>query len=191
VSFKFFDAFSNVSLSLFTVKMWITIGVPALAGLILLLGAMFTFGRKTAGAVLIIFGAIAGIVGFFLAPLLGAGGAAGISAYLSQVFDFIDITAIALAAVLIGAPLALIFAVLPSTLRHLRGDGGDEAYAGDQYPSSGGFPQQQQQPQGGYPAPNSEPFPQQGYPGYQPQQGQGGYPPQQQGGGYPPQQLGW
>jgi hypothetical protein len=190
---KFFDAFSGVSLSLFTVKMWITIGVPALAGLILLLGAMFTFGRKTAGAVLIIFGAIAGIIGFFLAPLLSPAGASGISVYLSGVFEFGEITTIALAAVLIGSPLALIFAVLPSTLRHLRGDGGDEAYAGDQYPSSGGFPQQQQQqPQGGYQAPNSEPFPQQGYPGYQPQQGQGGYPPQQQqGGGYPPQQQGW
>jgi hypothetical protein len=178
-----FDAigdFSNVD-----AKGWAVIGTDAAAGLLLLLGTMFTLGRKMAGAVLIILGAILGIVGFFLYPVLAIGGSF-IGQYLELVFKFASTDAIIQVVTLIGSPLALIFAIIPPTLNHLRGNRDDAYAASDPYPNSGGFQQQ------GYNnAPNSDPFPQQSsYPGSYPQQG--GYPQQgQQGGGYPPQQQGW
>jgi hypothetical protein len=177
-------------------KTWGVIGTQALAGLLLLIGAILVCARKTAGAVLVIIGAIAAIAGFFLFPIL-LGGGASIGSYFEEVFKFQETIFTFNALTLIGAPLTLIFAVLPPTFNHLRGGSDDDGY-GDPYPGSGGFPQQGYNnapnsdpfPQQGYNnAPNSDPFPQQGYPQ------QGGYPPQQggpqRGGGYPPQQQGW
>ncbi|TCO58491.1 hypothetical protein [Actinocrispum wychmicini] len=178
----------GVKLSSLDGKSWAVIGTDAVAGLLLLLGAMLAFGRKVAGAALIIIGAILAVAGFFLFPLLAGGGGSAVSLYLEVAFKFVETATTFQALTLIVAPLAFIFAVIPPTMRHLRGGGGADSYAAEQYPNSGGFQQQ------GYNAPNSGGFPQQDYPGYQPQQGQGGYPQQgQQGqqGGYPPQQQGW
>jgi hypothetical protein len=168
-------------------KMWAVIGVDGVAGLLLLLGAILTFARKTAGAALIIVGSIIAIIGFFLYPVMLRDFSV-VGDYVQAVFKFTTSDATFQALLLICAPLALIFAVLPSTFNHLRGGGGDSDHDATPYPSSGGF--QQQQPYN--PNPSSDPFPQQGYPqqqgGYPPQ---GGYPQQGQQGGYPPQQQGW
>ncbi|CAM4071179.1 hypothetical protein KIPE111705_39075 [Kibdelosporangium persicum] len=166
----------------------VTLVVQALATLLLIVGAIIVLLRKTAGAVLTIIGAILALVGFFLEPILGFEGQVG--RFLESVFEFGESGATFRALILIGAPLVLIFAALPPTFKYLRGNRNDYP---QQYPPSGGYPQQGYQadpssggfPQQGYPAnPNSGGFPQQGYPQ------QGGYPQQQQGGGYP-QQQGW
>jgi hypothetical protein len=188
---KTFDVINTYggSLGKLPTEEYIVIGVQAVAGLLLLLGAMLTFGRKMAGAVLVIIGAIVAIAGYFLEPLLLApSGASALGQWLEVTFKFAIADYTFRALTLIVAPLALIFAVLPPTLNHLRGGRSDDInpYAGGG-PSSGGFPQQQ-----GYGAPNSGGFPQQQDPGGYLQQQPGGYPQQgQQGGGYPPQQQGW
>jgi hypothetical protein len=180
---RFFDALGGASFGDIPGKVWAVIGSDGLAGLLLLLGAMFAFGRKMAGSALIIIGSLVAIVGFFLYPLMVLGSASVIGKYLQLVFQFGTSEAIFQALTLIGAPLALIFAAIPPTTRHLRGSSSGSY----EYQNAGGY---QQQPYNN--APNSGGFPQQqDYPGYQPQQGQGGYP-QQQPGGYPnQQQQGW
>jgi len=151
---------------------------------------MFTFARKVAGAILIIIGALVSVVGVFLYPLMVSSLAGGrtidFGAYLGSLFKFGGAEQTVFALTLVCGPLAFIFAIIPPTLRHLRGGGGADSSYGDPYQQQ----QQQQQAYPGYnPSPNSGGFPQQDYPGYQPpQQGQGGYPQQQQ---QPPQQQGW
>ncbi|MFD1047219.1 hypothetical protein ACFQ1S_17530 [Kibdelosporangium lantanae] len=183
----------GLSLGDLPAQVLITYGVTAVGGLLSLLGAMFTFGRKVAGAVLVVIGALVSVAGVFLFPVMFSsavgGGSIPFGTYLESLFKFGGAEQTVFALTLICGPLAFIFAIIPPTLRHLRGGGADTSY---------GDPYQQQQPQqqaypGYNPSPNSGGFPQQDYPGYQqPQQGQGGYPQQpQQGGGYPPQQQGW
>ncbi|MFC0114433.1 hypothetical protein [Kibdelosporangium aridum] len=156
--------------------------IQAVATLLLVLGAILALLRKTAGAVLAIAGAIVALAGFFIEPLLAD--RPNLGRYLESVFEFGNSAATFRALVAIAAVLTLIFAVLPPTFKYLRGNRNDD-FPQQQYPGSGGFPQQ------GYQAnPNSGGFPQQQYPnsGGFPQQG--GYPQQQQGGGHP-QQQGW
>jgi len=186
---KFFGQ-APISIGDLPTEYLITLGAMAVGGLLTLLGAMFALFRKSAGAVLIVLGAIVAVVSVFLPPLLFTSRLSGkidFGTYLQGMFQFGDTFATVEALTVICGPLALIFAILPSTLRHLRGSRADSTY-GDPYQN-----QQQAYPQAGYnSAPNSGGFPQQDYPGYQPQQGQqGGYPQQQQGGGQPPQQQGW
>ncbi|ALG06575.1 hypothetical protein [Kibdelosporangium phytohabitans] len=161
-----------------------------LTGLVMLIGSIVTFARKTAGAVLILIGALVGLASVLTEPLMLPGGSKNLGRFYETVFEFGSAEATFRALIVIIAPLALIFAVLPPTFKYLRGNRDDFS----QYPGGGGYPQQP-----GYPVdPNSGGFPQQGYPanpssGGFPQQGypqQGGYPQQQQGGGYP-QQPGW
>jgi hypothetical protein len=181
----FSDGFS---LSGIPAELLIALGTTAVGGLLSLLGAMFTFARKVAGAILVIIGALVSVVGVFLYPLMVSSLAGGrtidFGAYLGSLFKFGGAEQTVFALTLVCGPLAFIFAIIPPTLRHLRGGGADSSY-GDPYQQ-----QQQQQAYPGYnPSPNSGGFPQQEYPGYQPpQQGQGGYPQQQQ---QPPQQQGW
>lgn len=176
------------SLSKLPAQLYVALGATAVGGLLSLLGAMFTFGRKVAGAILVIIGALVSIAGVFLFPLMvsslaGGRGSVPMGRYLESLFQFGGAEQTVFALTLIVGPLAFIFAIIPPTLRYLRGGGADVSYA-DPYQQ-----QYQQQAYPGYnPAPNSGGFPQQDYPGYQPpQQGQGGYPQQQQ----PPQQQGW
>lgn len=179
---KFFgSSIGEIGLGKLPWQYLLMLGLDAVAGLLLLLGSMFTFGRKTAGAALIAIGAILAIVGVIILPLTAPKGAIPFGDYLQAIFQFGDITAIVEAVALICSPLAFILAVIPPTTRHLRGSSGSY----DSYQNAGGY---QQQPYNN--APNSGGFPQQqDYPGYQPQQGQGGYPQQ---GGYPnQQQQGW
>jgi hypothetical protein len=184
---------SDGSLSEVPGELFVALGATAVGGLLSLLGAMFTFGRKVAGAILIIIGALVSVAGVFLYPLMISSVAGGVKVdigrYLESLFKFGGAEPTVFALTLICGPLAFIFAIIPPTLRHLRGGGGSS----DSYGGGDPYQQQQQQAYPGYnPSPNSGGFPQQDYPGYQqPQQGQGGYPQQQQGGGYPPQQQGW
>jgi hypothetical protein len=206
---KLFEAMGGFgSVSDLPAEVLTVLGMWTLAGLLLVLGSILTFARKMAGAVLIILGSVVAIAGFFLEAVLLLNSRIGF--FLEAVFEFSDAATTCRALTLIVAPLALIAAVLPPTLNHLRGSGSDD-YSGG--PSSGGFQQQGYDQQGygqqqGYGAPNSGGFPAQGYggapgsggfpaqgypqqqqPGGYPQQ-QGGYPPPQQPGGYP-QQQGW
>lgn len=143
-----------------------SIGLFLGAALFALLGALITFFRSAAGAILLLLGAVVGIAAFLLYPALAK---MKFGMFMSMVFDFNNAASFGMAAVLAFSPLTLVFAALPPTFRHLR----HRAPAAGFDPSQGGgYPPQQPPP--GYP-------PQQ--PGYPPQQG-----PQQQG--YPPNQ-GW
>ncbi|ONI77701.1 hypothetical protein ALI144C_30050 [Actinosynnema sp. ALI-1.44] len=145
-----------------------------IVGLVMLIGSIVTFARKTAGAVLILIGALLGVASVLTEPLMLPGGSKNLGLFYETIFEFGQAEATCRALIVIVAPLALIFAVLPPTFKYLRGNRNGD-YAG-----YGAYPQQP-----GYPVdPNSGGFPQQGYPQ------QGGYPQQQQGGGYP-QQPGW
>ncbi|QWF82105.1 hypothetical protein [Amycolatopsis sp. CA-230715] len=142
-----------------------SLGLFMAAALFGLLGAVITFFRSAAGAILLLIGAVVGLAAFFLYPALLK---LKFGRFMSEVFGFGDAVYIGMLALLVFAPLTLIFAALPPTFRYLRYRA---PVAGFDPSQGGGYPQQQ--------APG---YPQQ-QPGYPPQQG-----PQQQG--YPPNQ-GW
>jgi hypothetical protein len=121
--------------------------VQIAVGLFLLIGAILMFARKLAGAILAIIGSIMAIAMFFLEPVIISDGKADIGRFIEAVFQFEQTETIFRALILIVAPLALILAVIPPTLKHLKGVG-NAPYAGDGYPGypnpQGGYPQQQQ-----------------------------------------------
>ncbi len=88
-----------------------------------LLAAVLLFARRTAGAVLAVVASLAGVITIVAEPyasevLRGIG--IGLGQYLEAMFRFADPYAFLLAGGLIAAPVLLLFAVLPSTLRWLR-----------------------------------------------------------------------
>ncbi|GAA1963237.1 hypothetical protein [Amycolatopsis minnesotensis] len=149
------------------------LGLLLAAALFALLGAVIAFFRSAAGAILLLLGAVVGIAAFFLYPALTR---IKFSVFMSMIFDFDNAVSFGMVAVLVFAPLTLVFAALPPTFRYLR----YRAPAPGLDPSQGGgYPPQQQPP--GYPGQQQSPgYPQQ-QPGYPPQQGpqQHGYPPNQ------------
>jgi hypothetical protein len=93
------------------------------AAVLLLIGAAIVFARKLAGAVILLIGAIAAIAAILLYPVLLSDLLPGVDfgEYLKDLFKFAGTQETFAAVTLILAPLALIFAILPPTLGHLRG----------------------------------------------------------------------
>jgi hypothetical protein len=123
------------------------------AALILLTGIILMLARKLAGAILLIIGALAAMAAILVVPVLlkdvfDALGL-GFADYLDDLFKFANVQQTFAALALVTAPLALIAAILPPTLRYLRGSGGGgdfPQYPQQTYPQQG--PPQQGQPQG-------------------------------------------
>src|SRR3954464_13517675 len=85
---------SDGSLSEVPGELFVALGATAVGGLLSLLGAMFTFGRKVPGAILIIIGALVSVAGVFLYPLMISSVAGGVKVdigkYLESLFKFGD-----------------------------------------------------------------------------------------------------
>jgi hypothetical protein len=92
------------------------------AAVLLLIGAILLLARKMAGAVVVVLGGLAGVAAILLVPMLAD---IGMGVYLELVFKFDSTGATMSAIALILSPLALIVAILPVTLRHLRGAAAD------------------------------------------------------------------
>jgi hypothetical protein len=92
------------------------------AAVLLLIAAILLLARKMAGAVFAVLGGLAGIAAILLVPMLAD---IGMGIYLELVFKFDSTGATMSAIALILSPLALIVAILPATLRHLRGTADD------------------------------------------------------------------
>lgn len=134
---RYFDVINFSNLGDQPVEILVVLGLQAAAALFLVLGAMFTFGRKMAGTVLIVIGSIVALAGFFVYPVLFK---IDLGQYLDAVFQFGGSQQTFLALTLIVSPLALLMSVLPPTLNHLRGGRDDyDPYSGG--PGSGGFQQ--------------------------------------------------
>jgi hypothetical protein len=105
------------------------------AAAVLLLGAILVFVRKVAGAIILLLGALGALAAILLYPVLVD---VPFGTYLEVVFKFGETQSTFSAITLIAAPLALIFAILPPTLRHLKGSGSAAADVGyhpqQQYP---------------------------------------------------------
>jgi hypothetical protein len=127
-----FDVINFATLGEQDPEVLVILGVQAGAGLVLVLGAMFTFARRMAGTVLIVIGSILALAGFFLFPVLAK---ADLGRYLEAVFQFGGSQQTFQALTLIVTPFALLASVLPPTLNHLRG--GQDDHHGP-YPGGGG-----------------------------------------------------
>lgn len=170
------------------------------AALILVIGAIIVFVRKTAGAFVLVLGGLAGIAAVLLYPVI-LGDAIGIKIemgeYLKEVFKFDGTESTFSAVALIASPLALIDAILPPSLRWLRGGGRTNEFADFARGQQAEYGQSPQQEYGQPPRQDYGQAPQQGqhdYGQYSPPQG---FPqqqqPYQQQPGYPqqPQQPNW
>lgn len=93
--------------------------VQAVAAVVLLVGAIIVFARKVAGAFVLAFGGLFGVVAVLLPPLIVP--QADFGAYFNQIFSFAGPEEIASAVALIASPLALICVVLPPSINYLRG----------------------------------------------------------------------
>lgn len=91
-----------------------------LAGLFLVVGAGLIFARKDAGPVLTIIGAPWGVASILLEPLIIE---VPLDLYLGVLFSFELLDPGLLAFSLISAPIAMVFTLLPSTSRWIRGGG--------------------------------------------------------------------
>jgi hypothetical protein len=152
------------------------LAVRALAALLLLVGVLLVFVRKVAGAILIAIGGLVGAAIIVLFPVIVSANSPvslGIGEYLKEVFKFSQTHGTFSAITLIASPLALILAIIPPTLKYLRGSAGSDGYDDYSQPG-GGYPQTPasgypQTPSSGYPQTPGSGYPQQGYP-QQPQQ---------------------
>ena len=94
------------------------LGLYAGAGLLVLIGALVTFFRGVAGAVLLLAGSAAAVVAVATEPVLGYPD--GYRAYFDYLTAFRDLSATARVADLGGAVVVFALAVLPGTFRYLR-----------------------------------------------------------------------
>jgi hypothetical protein len=142
------------------------------AAAILLVGALIVALRKVPGAVILALGGAAGVAAMLLDPVIMGSlnpRFGDFGEYLKDLFSFNGTDSTFGAIALITSPLVLILAILPHTLKWLRGSRADAVpqYAPQPGYSPEGYPQQGfGTPPGGFGQP-----PQQNYP-----QGQQGYP---------------
>ena len=112
------DVPEGVSFSDFPSELKTIVIMDFAAAVVLLLGAILVLARKVIGAAILVLGALAGIAAVLLVPPLAD---VSFSDYLEVMFKFDSTGATMSALALILSPLALIVALLPPTLRHLRG----------------------------------------------------------------------
>ncbi|MBN6034608.1 hypothetical protein [Amycolatopsis sp. 195334CR] len=101
-----------------------------------LIGALITFFRATAGAILLLIGSLLGAVAVFIEPTLWD---RLYGRHYSLVFEFGQSEAILRVMIMVLAPLTLILAVLPTTFRYL----GHKPQAQPIYGPPQGYPPQQ------------------------------------------------
>ncbi len=94
-----------------------TLGLYLVAALFLLIGALATFFRSVAGAVLLVLGSLLAIAGILVEPLAFN---APYDLYFKIQFEFETFVAIVRVIMFAFIPFTLIFAVLPPTLKYLR-----------------------------------------------------------------------
>ncbi|WP_239154415.1 hypothetical protein [Amycolatopsis sp. FDAARGOS 1241] len=113
----FIDIPSGFSLG--DLPMWtlVDLGGYLGAGLFLLVGAVATIFRATAGAVLLILGALIAIGSILLEPTLGN---AGYADYFQVVFSLKGFAAVDRAVLVVLSPIILVLAALPPTFSFLR-----------------------------------------------------------------------
>jgi hypothetical protein len=106
--------------SLGDLPMWtlVDLGAYLVAGLVLLLGALGTIFRATAGAVLLIFGALLAIGALLVESTLVS--TLGYAAYFQSVFRLHNAADVGRAALCVLAPLVLVLSALPPTFSYLR-----------------------------------------------------------------------
>ncbi|SEO62775.1 hypothetical protein [Amycolatopsis saalfeldensis] len=109
------SGFSLGDLPLWTL---VDLGAYLVAGLVLLLGALGTIFRATAGAVLLILGALLAIGALLVESTLVS--TAGYAAYFQSAFGLHNTPGTARAALCVLAPLVLVLSALPPTFSYLR-----------------------------------------------------------------------
>ncbi|MGW4487025.1 hypothetical protein ACWEOE_24650 [Amycolatopsis sp. NPDC004368] len=114
---SFIDIPSGFSLGDLPVWTLVDLGAYLGAGLLLLFGALGTIFRSTAGAVLLILGALIALGAILLEPTLGNGGYA---AYFEVVFGLNAFADVDRAVLMVLAPLVLVLAALRPTFSYLR-----------------------------------------------------------------------
>lgn len=98
------------------------------AAAILLLGAVIVAFRKLPGAIILALGAVAGIAAVLLYPVMlgnALGRTVDFGEYLKLVFKFDGTSSTFSAIALMGSPLVLVLAIIPPTLKWLRGSRAD------------------------------------------------------------------
>jgi hypothetical protein len=111
---------------------------------VLLTGLIIILFRKLAGAFVLILGALLALAAILLYPVLLKDffPSLDFAEYVKTLFKFNSAQTTFAAITVIAAPLALIMAILPPTLRYLRGPAGDfPQYPQQTYPQPG-YPQQ-------------------------------------------------
>ncbi|AXB45138.1 hypothetical protein [Amycolatopsis albispora] len=111
-------------------------GMLAACALFGLVGALITFFRATAGAILLLFSSLLGAVAVFIEPTLWD---RLYGRHYEAVFEFAQSEAILRFMIMVLAPLTLILAVLPATFRYL----GHKPQAQPIYGPPQGYPPQQ------------------------------------------------
>jgi hypothetical protein len=109
---------SGFSVDILPVDVLAELGLYAVAGILLLVGALVTLFRGVAGAVLLLIGSTAAVVAVAAEPALGYQG--GYRAYIDYLTAFRDLQATARVVDLGGALLVFGLAALPVTFRYLR-----------------------------------------------------------------------
>lgn len=94
-----------------------TMGLYLVAALFLLVGALATFFRSVAGAVMLVLGSLLVIAAIVVEPLAFN---APYGLYFRILFDFETFVAMVRVIMFAFVPFTLIFAILPPTLKYLR-----------------------------------------------------------------------
>jgi hypothetical protein len=96
--------------------------VQSLAGLVLLIGAIIVFTRKTAGAIMLAIGGLIGLAIILLEPVIFD---ADFGGYFDAIFGFDGAQATFRVIALFASPLTLLLSLLPPTFGYLRGTKAD------------------------------------------------------------------
>ncbi|HVW39923.1 MAG TPA: hypothetical protein VHC18_01105 [Amycolatopsis sp.] len=112
------SVFIDVGISDLPGKALVMLGLYLGAALLLLLGALVTFFRAVAGAVLLLIGGLAAIGAVLSEPLLLYPSLIG--EFFKAMFSFAEDDAFVRVGAAVGGPLVFLLAVLPWTFRYLR-----------------------------------------------------------------------
>lgn len=107
-------------------RLLVVLGLYLGGALLLVWGALMTFFRSVAGAILLMLGAIVAIAAVVLEPALLYPGM--FAEFFKAVFQLDPELAFARIAGVVGGPLVFLLAVLPSTFRYLRYRPSEQGY---------------------------------------------------------------